>query len=373
MIRLAALLCLLALPSYAKDDSVAVAQAAAERHAAVQGQLVAADGARDRVKALTATVQAYEHGLIAMRDGLRRATIREQTIQTRLAGKRANVSRLLGVLQSIGRAPAPLLLLHPTGPTGTARSGMILAEVTPALQSEVDALRLQLEEVALLRSIQASATATLQDGLEGAQTARAALSLAIQERTDLPQRFSEDGVQTALLIASTQTLEGFAAGLKDAFLNGRETTIQASAIKGDLPLPVQGQILRGYNSADAAGVVRPGVIIAARPRALVTSPVPATILFRGPLLDYGNVVILEPAADVLFVVAGLNEVYGTPGEVIPAGSPIGLLGGDQPDVDTNFTQSGANTAGTQTQTLYLEVREGQGPVNPATWFALDVR
>jgi septal ring factor EnvC (AmiA/AmiB activator) len=176
-----------------------------------------------------------------------------------------------------------------------------------------------------------------------------------------------------LLIASTETLEGFAAGLKETFLAGLTTTTQAGAIKGDLPLPVQGQLLRAFNAPDAAGIVRPGVILAARPRALVTSPVPATILFRGPLLDYGNVVILEPAADVLFVLAGLNEVYGEAGQVIPAGSPIGLLGGDQPRVDANLTQSDANTGRTQTQTLYLEVREGQSPVNPATWFALDAR
>jgi hypothetical protein len=47
-------------------------------------------------------------------------------------------------------------------------------------------------------------------------------------------------------------------------------------------------------------------------RALVTTPVAATLLFRGPLLRYGNVVIIEPA-DVLFVLAsGLADVFGEP-------------------------------------------------------------
>ena len=36
-----------------------------------------ADSARDRVRALTVTVQAYEAGLAAMRDGLRRAISHE--------------------------------------------------------------------------------------------------------------------------------------------------------------------------------------------------------------------------------------------------------------------------------------------------------
>jgi septal ring factor EnvC (AmiA/AmiB activator) len=85
------------------------------------------------------------------------------------------------------------------------------------------------------------------------------------------------------------------------------------------------------------------------------------------------VVILEPAADVLFVIAGLEEVFGEAGQVIPQGSPIGLLGGDAPNTNGNLTGNGSNEGGVATQTLYLEVRDGQSPVNPADWFVLDAR
>jgi septal ring factor EnvC (AmiA/AmiB activator) len=373
MIRLGLLLACLAAPVLAQDNPADAARAAAARLSAAGEQLAAAEGARDRVAALTATVQAYEDGLIAMRDGLRRAAIRERTLTTALDAKSAEVGRLLGVLQSIGRTPAPLLLLHPSGPVGTARSGMILADVTPALQAEVDALRAELEEVAILRSLQQDAAATLTEGLRGAQEARAALSAAIQDRTDLPRRFTDDGVQTALLIASTETLDAFASSLADTFLTDTAAATDASAAKGALPLPVQGQVLRGFNTPDAAGIARPGLVISARDRALVTSPSAATLLFLGPLLDYGNVVILEPAADVLIVVAGLAEVFGAPGQVIPAGTPIGLMGGEMPPVDAVLTAGDGNNSGGQPQTLYLEVREGQSPVDPATWFALAER
>lgn len=87
--------------------------------------LEAASGRSDRVAALTETVQAYEAGLAALRDGLRRAAIRQRTLETDLNARSDEVARLLGVLQTMGRAPAPILLLHPSGPTGTARSGMM--------------------------------------------------------------------------------------------------------------------------------------------------------------------------------------------------------------------------------------------------------
>jgi len=354
----------------AQDDPGADAQAAAARLQAASALLQQAEDRRDRVAALTETVQAYESGLIAMRDGLRRAAIRQRSLEDQLAAKSTEVARLLGVLQSMGRAPAPLLLLHPSGPVGTARTGMMAASVTPALQTEVETLRLQLDEVNLLRRLQEEATSILSQGLEGAQTARSLLSEAISNRTDLPQRFSEDAVQTAVLVASTSTLTEFAQGMTEAFLT-EGTAPGPLQDKGALPLPVQGQVLRRFNAPDAAGVARPGVILAARPRALVPTPTAATVLFRGPLLDYGNVVILEPDANVLFVIAGLAEVFGEAGQILPAGAPLGLMGGEQPDVDAILTDSDGSGGGQATQTLYLEVRDGQTPQDPAEWFALE--
>lgn len=353
----------------AQDQATSALEASAKLEEAHQS-LIAAESARDRVAALTETVRAYEFGLVTMRDGLRQAVVRKRAVENRLNAKRAEVAQLLGVLQSIGQAPAPLLLLHPNGPMGTARSGMITADVTPAINAEVATLRAELEELAVLNQLQESAAGTLTDGLNGAQTARAALSEAIAQRTDLPKRFEEDSVQTALLLASAETLDAFASGLKDAF-SIENNDAYSTSVKGALTMPMRGTLIRGFNAPDAEGVARPGLTIAGRPKSLITSPTPATILFVGPLLDYGNVVILEPAPDVLFVLAGLAEIYGEAGQVIPEAFPIGLLGGDQPEVDAILTESDRGAGNSSTQTLYLEVREGQTPVDPATWFVLD--
>lgn len=369
---LALILTLWAATARADTDPAAAALAAKTRLEAASVLLDDAQSARDRVAALTEAVKAYEDGLVALRDGLRRAAIRQHAIEADLAARSDEVAQLLGVLETMGRTPTPLLLLHPSGPLGTARSGMILADVTPALQAKVTELRAQLTEVQTLRTLQDGAADTLRKGLAGAQKARAELSAAISDRTDLPRRFSEDPVQTALLLASTDTLDAFANGLSTT-IDGSETGQEpdATAQKGQIPLPVAGRIIRRAGEADAAGIVRPGLVIATRPRALVTTPVAATVRFRGPLLDYGNVVILEPAADVLFIFAGLAEVFGDAGQILPAGAPIGLMGGTLPDVDAILTESATGTGNTRSETLYLEVREGQGPVDPATWFAVN--
>ncbi len=359
----------------AAQDTGAEAQAAADRLSRAAALMEAADGAANRVKALTEVVGAYEDGLEAMREGLRHAAIREETLSRRLAAREDEIARLLGVLQSLAQSQGPVSLLHPSGPIGTARSGMILSDVTPALEARAARLRAELEEVTVLRTLQQSALDTLREGLQGAQAARTALSQAIADRTGLPRRFTEDPVKTALLVASTETLAGFASGLSEIAVGEVEGSLPGiAARKGQLRLPVEGRILRRAGEADAAGITRPGIVVATRPRALVTTPAPATLRYRGELLDYGNVVILEPQAGLLLVLAGLDVVYGETGQVLPGGSPVGLMGAppgspEDPDGANALLIENAKDAGaSRTQTLYIEIREDNEPVDPETWF-----
>ena len=350
-------------PGEAASTAAAALEAAGER-------MDAAQTANDRVKALTETVRAYEDGLQAMREGLRRVARRETQLTTQLRARDEEVAELLGVITTIETSTPPVLMLHPSGPLGAARSAMMLAEVTPGLQARADALRNDVQEVRDLRLLQQNAAQKLEDGLQGVQAARAALSTAIADRQDLPQRFTEDPVQTAILISSTETLTGFADGLAlIAEANGVQTSgSDISDRRGDLALPVEGLLLRGYGDKDAAGVARAGILVASRPRSLVVSPTAATIRYLGPLLDLGNVVILEPQPDTLFILSGLAEVFGAAGQVIPEGTPVGLMGGDAAATSAILSLSGEGGGTGRTETLYIEVRMENSPVDPETWF-----
>jgi murein hydrolase activator len=364
MIRAAALLLLLTGPTMAETVAEQAAKASTDLQAAVAA-LEAATEARDRVASLSQTIRAYEAGLAALRGALREAALREATLTRAFDAKRDGIGRLLGVLATMEANPGPLLLLHPDGALGTARSGMILADVTPALQSEAMVLKAELQELADLRALQLSAGKTLEKGLGAAQEARTALSQAISDRTDLPRRFTEDPAVLRGLVESADTLDAFAAGLSpDA-----EAGASFADEKGKLPLPALGTLLRKPGEADAAGTRRPGLTLATQARALVTAPWPATIRYRGPLLDYGNVMILEPGDGYLLVLAGMNVLYGEVGEVIPSGAPLGLMGGSQP-VSEEFTAPPADgSGGRDTETLYMELRQGAAPVDPMEWFA----
>ncbi|MEL7114232.1 MAG: peptidoglycan DD-metalloendopeptidase family protein [Pseudomonadota bacterium] len=358
-------------PVFAQQDPGFIAKRAAGQLEAARNAMFLAEQSNDRVKALTQTIRAYEEGLKALREGVRRAATREAALRRKFEVERDRLSRLLGVLQSIETSPAPLLLLHPSGPVGSARSGMIVSEVTPALSREAEALRAELEEVALMRAIQENAATTLQDGLRGVQEARTALSQAIANRVDLPMRLLDDPEAMTALLSSAETLRAFADGIQTLSITGADAPLHIGEARGALPLPVAGTVLRRFGEADAAGVARPGWVIATEPRALVTTPWPATIRYRGPLLDYGNVMILEPGDGYLIVLAGLSEAYGDVGEVVPAGSPVGLMGGNTPDATLFLTQAAEGGGIIKSETLYIELRQGEEPVDPAVWFAFD--
>lgn len=308
-----------------------------------------------------------------MRSGLRRATIREEQLRRKLSSRDAEIAQLLAVLQTLTPQDKPTAFLHPQGPQGTARAAMLLSEMTPALNQLAAQLRQDLADVEDLRLLQQEAARQLQTGLAEVQAARTALNQAMAERTDLPKRFTEDPVRTAVLIGSSETLDAFSSGLAEIALGDSGWTPPSIDDRiGALPLPVRGVLLRAAGEADAAGITRPGVLLATRPGALVTSPTAATIRYAGPLLDFGNVLILEPRPSTLFVLAGLGITYGATGDIIAAGTPLGLMGGlPGATTENGLSQGGEGAGAARSETLYIEVRQDTATQDPLNWFAID--
>ncbi|MEY8830916.1 murein hydrolase activator EnvC [Sedimentitalea sp. XS_ASV28] len=340
------------------------ATAAIERLQAAGRSLDAAESAPDPVGALVRTIHAYETGMDAMGDGLRAAATREAQLTQALVVQEAEIARFLMVLQAAEAAPPVFTVTHPAGPVGAARAQMLIAEIKPVLSERAAELRIALDELRSLQRAQGQAADVLQQALTGGERARAMLATVMSERTDLPVHFVEDPVRTAILVSSVDTLDGFVDGLSQIAAQPiAPYPGDASGRKGALDLPVEGEMQQAGDED--------GVIVLARARALVTSPVSATIRYRGPLLDMGNAVILEPQPDMLIVIAGLREVLGRAGDVISAGTPIGFMGGNAPEIGTILSLSGDATGTLHSEALYMEVREGGRPVDPATWFRTD--
>ena len=328
-----------------------------------------AKNAKKRIKSLSQAIQSYEETLAILRISVRDLTLQQAQLQDVLDQNENEIMQFLGVLATVQKTPIAGQILHPNGPLATARSGMIISDIVPILQENVNQLRDQLVVLKQLSETQFKAQYSLQTGLLELQKAHSNLGRAIANRDDLPKRFATDPEKLEILIKASKDLETFAASVQSIAIS--ETSVSLPSVsdrKGHLKLPVRGKILGKFNEADASGIKRSGIILATDPRAIVISPTAATIRYLGPLLDYGNVAILEPQNGLLFVFAGMDTVYGEIGQVIPALSPIGLMPSQSDEVDKIFKTQANIYSGKLSETLYVEVREGSEPKNPLSWF-----
>ena len=186
----------------------------------LRSQLTKPKGARDRVKALTETVRAFESGLEAMRDGpCASAAIREEVLLSR-TGDRAKMRlpNLLGVLQSMNSAPVAGFAAASVRPGGHRAfrhdpgRGHARTE-RPAPTELRDKLAGSQRACAPCRKAPPGSCRTKASMVR--RTARVPrlvrrLPTAPTCRSALPKIRSKP----PLLIASTETLEGFASGLE---------------------------------------------------------------------------------------------------------------------------------------------------------------
>lgn len=360
-----------------------VAEAAARIERARQG-LAAAHRPELRVEALSAAITAYQSALAVLRAGVNGASARERELALDLETRRDEIQHLISALEALGRTPPPAQALHPQGPIGAARAAAMLSRLTPDLKAEADALSRDYAEIAAIRELRLSGQRDLATAIAALGAARTELGETLAGQAPAQPRGTEDP-EVAMMVRDSDTLSVLAGKLaaEPALKTG-----QGADEAGMPPLrrPVDGQIIRAYNQPDAAGVKRPGVVLAAPPLSLVSAPADAIVRYAGPFLEYGYVVVLEADDNTLIVLAGMAQVQVTLGEALRAGDLVGLLGGpafeateviaadsesaDAPEQAVESDDEMDVEAGSGAEeTLYVEIRHGRGPVDPGPLFA----
>lgn len=122
--------------------------------------------------------------------------------------------------------------------------------------------------------------------------------------------------------------------------------------KGRIRPPAAGTLLRSYGEKGGGVEKSKGFTIATPEGATVSAPYDGEVVFTGPFMAYGNIVILRHSNGFHSLIAGMNNIRASTGEFLLEGEPIGAMS-NQP--------SGRE--------LYVELREHNQPIDPATWFA----
>ena len=370
MRRWPALLCALCLaglmPAKTAAQSIRVDRAQALLHDAQTAlNRVRAASKSDQLAALGQAVKAHETALSTLRLVLRKMAAEDQRLSTALEADRAELARLLSALQSIGRAPQSALLAFPGGPAKAARAAILMAELTPALESRTAAVEAKLSEIRTLRTQQETARVEARGALASLQDLRARTAQILRSRKKtIPPRDIAD--QAGIAAQQARNLGQLATVL--GRIQSQDNAVPDFAgLRGALALPVEGRLAARYGDAGRTGF---GITIAAPAFAEVRAPVDGTIRYAGPLKGYGTVAVIEPEAGWMIVLAGLSRIDREIGETVSGGEKIGDLGGPLPTSEEFLLEASDQAGEIAEETLYIEFRRGDQPVDPAPWFQI---
>ena len=136
-------------------------------------------------------------------------------------------------------------------------------------------------------------------------------------------------------------------------------------MRGRLTLPVRGTLISRFGEKGENGFAANGDTIATRSGAIVLSPVDAVVAFAAPFRSYGQILILDVGDDYKIVMTGLGELAVSSGQTVLAGEPVGTI------TQMRVASAAATGIDTQTPELYVELRKGKQPLDPATWWLKD--
>ena len=90
--------------------------------------------------------------------------------------------------------------------------------------------------------------------------------------------------------------------------------------------PVSGPVVLGFGDQDPLGIRDHGLVIEARPNAIVVAPYDGEILHVGPFDGLGTILIIEHGEGYHTLLAGFERVILDAGRRVLAGEPVGVMG-----------------------------------------------
>jgi murein hydrolase activator len=349
--------------------------------------------AAQRVKITEIEVASIEENLTSL-------LAEESEIRTRLDSADTDIASLLVALQRIGKNPPPALVIDPSDALSSARAAMLLSAVLPQLRQKADQVVADLNQLATIKQDVIKQKETLTARLSSLQEEQLRIATLIVARkrgvvivtaeleaqekqaealaaeatslnqliTTLKQRIA--AVTEAAAAADAAETDGPVAQLSPetieiALANTERTSpaVPFSAAKGYLLVPAAGVVVTEFGSNDGFGGISQGVSIATRAEAQVVSPSDGWVMYKGPYLNYGQIIIINPGQGHTILLAGLDEVSVDLGQFVLMGEPVGTMG------SRTIGQTVTTSAGVLRPTLYIELRNQDVPLDPAPWWS----
>lgn len=317
-----------------------------------QGELVRL---ADAVQRNERSLQEAEEKLIAL---AREQKDKELAVQSH----QAELSASLGAAVRLSLTPPESALMMPGDFMRTLTAARVLSTLTETIRTQSADLT---QELKGLQQVVARARATREAMAQEKQSLaaqRQALASKIEERRSLVLKLSQDQDSSRRRIAELSRQAKDLQELMSGIERGRPERSASRLAKGKaqgvapprgtMRMPVAGHVLQRFGEAIGRNDSSKGVILRARDRASVVAPFGGEVVFTGPFMTYGKIVILRHSGEFHTLLAGFDSIDVAVGQFLLEGEPIGAMGEGPSGTD-----------------LYVELRQRNQPVDPAPWMS----
>ncbi len=356
------------------------AEQSAQHEAAARAAAAAAEARRLTDDRIAAAVRLRQSEVATAEAAARVDELAAQRRQAAagLAARAETMQPLLPLIERLSLFPAETLLALPAQPEDTLRGVLVLRGLARQLSQEAAGLRDEQARIAVAtETLQAEATRLL--AAQARQQAEAAaldrqIVAAERGRRQAEGDAAAAAQRAATLAARSETLRGMLAELEGQRQSERGRARRtaevdrasgagtiaglaangAAAPRGQLTVPVAGRITRAWGDAGEGGPAT-GISYHAPPAARVVSLCSGRVAFAAPFRSYGLLLIVDCGGGYHAVLAGCDRLDVKVGQAVAAGEPVGVMPNWEPGATGNRPM------------LYVELRRGGQPVNPAPW------
>jgi septal ring factor EnvC (AmiA/AmiB activator) len=279
----------------------------------------------------------------------------EADLSARMGKNQVELSRLLGALELYRRDPPPALLVSPKNAKDAVNAAILINAIRPELERRAKAFAAEARQLQTLRRNVVLANGRLFIAESDVADRRVRIEQLIAQKSALERTLDANADQANAdvkrLAAQAKSLGQLVGGL-----DARESE-GADAAELRLTAPAPGAPIRRFNDPWPGQARSEGWSWRTLPGAVVLTPADGRIDYAGPVKGWGLVLILRLNGGYHLVLAGLDTAHGRIGSEVSAGEPIGHMAAALPVSKDKATFP----------ELYLEVRKGETPVDPARW------
>ena len=284
-----------------------------------------------------------------------------------------HLAALLIAELSLSKTPPEAMLMMPGDPMDIMKAARALGMTSESIREESQSLRLQMQELQKLKDKVAERHNHLLSAQAVLTKQHHELVSQLADRKALQRQLGNQQKQASETLAhlaqKASDLRDLVSGLKEEEGKKEDTetrSVNPSAkagnshlrsfvkAKGHIRTPVAGRLIQSFGAAQGKNTTSKGITIAARKGAEVTAPYDGEVVFSGPFLNYGRMIILRHSDDFHTLLAGLTKIDVNVGQFLLEGEPIGAMGS-------------SDSENADDQKLYIELRKNNQPVDPSLW------